>query len=723
MRSGLSARAKPNVSVSAARDAVSVKTTTRVPTCEAEKFFHKRWASSEGRSPLSDETNGNSPTVVVSSKVDLQSVTTSPATRLKQVLERAAADVRDTDARLDVVTRENDLLRQSLAASNERVESLRRTDEASSTSSSEIVTTLEAQVTKLRNELSETQKNASSATSAINETKKNAQADEKKHADEIAQLVNRVNVLASTLEKSQGKSKALLSENTTLRSCITSHEEYTTNLRKKCEIRNQASNVMKNALGDARLELAVTNAKLDELVQDAARVASVASGRHVVEEDSNAEMDVLRWAAADAKDAASKLEASNAARDAAVEEIEALNLALKETKNINETQAVRILELEATHAKSTARITGSGEETGKVGTLRSELESVRTALAAAEEESSLAVSWARNAAKDEAEEVWAAKRVALEKALETERLGRAADRKALEAAEAKQKEAAAASEAEDKKAKSESLDGDVHTQLTLAVADSKAHAAAAASAVADVNLLRATLTEERALAHTNVTALKEAQARLRAAAATETSLIKQVRNIETRGQHALAEVAQRVAEADQRAVKNLSRWEARAEAADKTNAQLARELWLTRQKAEIDLRELELKLEEARRKASTAAKSDALRRYGCMSDDAHVRDADAVVLEMQRELEAETAASEAAAAESARREGVSRRKLAANELKLKEASAALAEAARQLDAKNKALRKTEEERKRILETAEKLERRARRAEEALQVDR
>ena len=723
MRSGLSARAKPNVSVSAARDAVSVKTTTRVPTCEAEKFFHKRWASSEGRSPLSDETNGNSPAVVVSSKVDLQSVTTSPATRLKQVLERAAADVRDTDARLDVVTRENDLLRQSLAASNERVESLRRTDEASSTSSSEIVTTLEAQVTKLRNELSETQKNASSATSAINETKKNAQADEKKHADEIAQLVNRVNVLASTLEKSQGKSKALLSENTTLRLCITSHEEYTTNLRKKCEIRNQASNVMKNALGDARLELAVTNAKLDELVQDAARVASVASGRHVVEEDSNAEMDVLRWAAADAKDAASKLEASNAARDAAVEEIEALNLALKETKNINETQAVRILELEATHAKSTARITGSGEETGKVGTLRSELESVRTALAAAEEESSLAVSWARNAAKDEAEEVWAAKRVALEKALETERLGRAADRKALEAAEAKQKEAAAASEAEDKKAKSESLDGDVHTQLTLAVADSKAHAAAAASAVADVNLLRATLTEERALAHTNVTALKEAQARLRAAAATETSLIKQVRNIETRGQHALAEVAQRVAEADQRAVKNLSRWEARAEAADKTNAQLARELWLTRQKAEIDLRELELKLEEARRKASTAAKSDALRRYGCMSDDAHVRDADAVVLEMQRELEAETAASEAAAAESARREGVSRRKLAANELKLKEASAALAEAARQLDAKNKALRKTEEERKRILETAEKLERRARRAEEALQVDR
>ena len=723
MRSGLSARAKPNVSVSAARDAVSVKTTTRVPTCEAEKFFHKRWASSEGRSPLSDETNGNSPAVVVSSKVDLQSVTTSPATRLKQVLERAAADVRDTDARLDVVTRENDLLRQSLAASNERVESLRRTDEASSTSSSEIVTTLEAQVTKLRNELSETQKNASSATSAINETKKNAQADEKKHADEIAQLVNRVNVLASTLEKSQGKSKALLSENTTLRSCITSHEEYTTNLRKKCEIRNQASNVMKNALGDARLELAVTNAKLDELVQDAARVASVASGRHVVEEDSNAEMDVLRWAAADAKDAASKLEASNAARDAAVEEIEALNLALKETKNINETQAVRILELEATHAKSTARITGSGEETGKVGTLRSELESVRTALAVAEEESSLAVSWARNAAKDEAEEVWAAKRVALEKALETERLGRAADRKALEAAEAKQKEAAAASEAEDKKAKSESLDGDVHTQLTLAVADSKAHAAAAASAVADVNLLRATLTEERALAHTNVTALKEAQARLRAAAATETSLIKQVRNIETRGQHALAEVAQRVAEADQRAVKNLSRWEARAEAADKTNAQLARELWLTRQKAEIDLRELELKLEEARRKASTAAKSDALRRHGCMSDDAHVRDADAVVLEMQRELEAETAASEAAAAESARREGVSRRKLAANELKLKEASAALAEAARQLDAKNKALRKTEEERKRILETAEKLERRARRAEEALQVDR
>ena len=95
------------------------------------------------------------------------------------------------------------------------------------------------------------------------------------------------------------------------------------------------------------------------------------------------------------------------------------------------------------------------------------------------------------------------------------------------------------------------------------------------------------------------------------------------------------------------------------------------------------------------------------------------RDADAVLEEMRRELEAETAASEAAAAESARREGISRRKLAGAEERLKQASAALAEAAKKLDARDAALRWNEEERRRATEAAERAERRARRAEDAL----
>jgi len=166
----------------------------------------------------------------------------------------------------------------------------------------------------------------------------------------------------------------------------------------------------------------------------------------------------------------------------------------------------------------------------------------------------------------------------------------------------------------------------------------------------------------------------------------------------------------------------LSRANARASAAETANARLEGELWRTRQKAESDLRTLELQLEDARRRASDAAARDPRgnRKPGYASTDASMRDADAVVAEMRRELEAETAASEAAAAESARREGVSRRKLAANELRLKEASLALSEAAAALEAKNNALRASEAERRRILNAAEGLERRARRAEDALE---
>jgi predicted ribosome quality control (RQC) complex YloA/Tae2 family protein len=143
---------------------------------------------------------------------------------------------------------------------------------------------------------------------------------------------------------------------------------------------------------------------------------------------------------------------------------------------------------------------------------------------------------------------------------------------------------------------------------------------------------------------------------------------------------------------------------------------------LTRQKAETDIRALELKLEDARKRASECAARDSRsrNRSGSRGDEgAGARDAELVVDAMRRELEAETAASEAAAAESARREGVSRRKLAGAEEKLKEASAALAEAARRLDARDTALRRSDEEKKRLAEQAERAERRARRAEDVL----
>ena len=57
--------------------------------------------------------------------------------------------------------------------------------------------------------------------------------------------------------------------------------------------------------------------------------------------------------------------------------------------------------------------------------------------------------------------------------------------------------------------------------------------------------------------------------------------------------------------------------------------------------------------------------------------------------------------------------------LAGAEEKLKQASAALAEAATKLDARDAALQRGEEDRRRALEAAERAERRARRAEDAL----
>ena len=463
-------------------------------------------------------------------------------------------------------------------------------------------------------------------------------------------------------------------------------------LTKKLLTRNTterlATAATKNALDDTRRELSLTKTRLEEIETDPA--ASVA---------------------------AASVAAANATQNsAACLALEALRLAFVEREETCEVLEARVSELQASNAELTTRIAAGGDN--------AELDTLRSSLAAAEEESTLAVSWARAAAKDEAEEVWAERKSALEKALHAERAGREEDNARREALEAT---AAAAVAAETTRAMSDaafaaSADDDVHLKLTLATADAKAHAYAAASAVADVNLLRVRFTEERSAASATAAALADALRQLRAAAATETELLNKVHLVETQRERALAEVSARVAEAETVAVKNLSRANARASAAETANARLEGELWRTRQKAESDLRTLELQLEDARRRASDAAARDPRgnRKPGYASTDASMRDADAVVAEMRRELEAETAASEAAAAESARREGVSRRKLAANELRLKEASLALSEAAAALEAKNNALRASEAERRRILNAAEGLERRARRAEDALE---
>ena len=82
-----------------------------------------------------------------------------------------------------------------------------------------------------------------------------------------------------------------------------------------------------------------------------------------------------------------------------------------------------------------------------------------------------------------------------------------------------------------------------------------------------------------------------------------------------------------------------------------------------------------------------------MRRPGAVTGDESVNEA--VIAELQRELEAEMKTSEAAAAESARREGVTRRKLADLEARVAEANAALAQATKAIDEKDAALAKAD----------------------------
>ena len=680
-RVSVAAWSKPALAVSEPHAAVSepsclgvtTKAGTTTPTCDAERFFAERFADTN-RVPLADvDTNGASSQA--STETTGATAPVDAATRLRALLERAAADARAMDAHIEILRRERDAGATDATEGTERL---------------------------------------------------------------IARLVDAEATL-TTYAKAQSEIER---DRARLRACVASHKTRVRQLEERQAVERAATAATAAALDDARDELASTRARLNEAMAETMRegagTVSVISTRALAETpetlaqtETHTKITLAnnRKSGAEAAEAAAELASSRALYEAAREELQALHAAFRETSEACEASAARILELESANARLAAREKDAAEaaqeaqkragDSEDVAALRASLDSVRAELVAAEEEHTLAVSWARNAAKEEAEEAWAGKKRALEKAL-VEARAEIAESARLEKRDADANAIQTQSiEASDDEEGMHAL----QTRLILAVADAKAHAAAAAAAVADVNLLRATLTEERALAAATASALAEAEARLRAAAATESSLIARVRDVETRSREELAEVSARVAAAEATAAKNLSASAARAEAADASNARLARELWLTRQKAETDARALEMKLEDARKRASELAvrhsRNAAMRRPGGVSENAAARDADAVLEEMRRELEAETAASEAAAAESARREGISRRKLAGAEEKLKQASTALADAAKKLDARDAALRRNEEERCRVLEAVERAERRAQRAEDAL----
>ena len=134
-------------------------------------------------------------------------------------------------------------------------------------------------------------------------------------------------------------------------------------LTKKLLTRNTterlATAATKNALDDTRRELSLTKTRLEEIETDPA--ASVA--------------------------------AANATQNsAACLALEALRLAFVEREETCEVLEARVSELQASNAELTTRIAAGGDN--------AELDTLRSSLAAAEEESTLAVSWARAAAKE-----------------------------------------------------------------------------------------------------------------------------------------------------------------------------------------------------------------------------------------------------------------------------------------------------------------------------------
>ena len=110
----VAARSMPAAAASAPCAAVSEpsrlgvksKAGTTTPICDAERFFAERFADAS-RAPLADAgTNGASSPASATTTGATAAV--DAATRLRALLERAAADARASDARIEILSRERD---------------------------------------------------------------------------------------------------------------------------------------------------------------------------------------------------------------------------------------------------------------------------------------------------------------------------------------------------------------------------------------------------------------------------------------------------------------------------------------------------------------------------------------------------------------------------------------------------------------------------------------
>ena len=624
--------------------------------------------------------------------------------------ERASVKAREADAVADKIRVARDRARvmeaeEDAASFRERLDAATRANESLIAEKTSLETTVTSQASRIDRMLTQSEARKS-ALRAAEESLVDA-------TDEIDELRRKLDEALADAGKATELARAKERERRALAIRVEEADEATdretSSLREDCEtLRARAEAAEANA-AELRARLDASEAGRDDAMGTHRAAAEELAASLAAHEAARAELEALN----------ARLRLARSETAATREEKDELERRLAE---LRETHAMEISEVQTLLAASEAS-SGRADDSGRAvspddgwaaerASMEKELATLREELAKADDAQDAAIEWARSAAKEEAEAAWAAQveassarvRAAEEKARVAE-VKHAAE---LEAASAAAAAKNAASSSSEKVTELESSLAEARVALDLARADAKAMSAAAADLDAELTKTKASHAENarelRASAEASVASMRaeldplkkraeDAEVSLMTASHNERRLRAQLREAEDRGARALADLATELQQAESMAVERMMASEQNAAKADETNARLARELWESRQKFDRETKQLADELDKARRRAAEAIRERPMRRPGAVTGDESVNEA--VIAELQRELEAEMKTSEAAAAESARREGVSRRKLANLEARVAEANAALVQATKAIDEKDAALAKAD----------------------------
>ena len=624
--------------------------------------------------------------------------------------ERASVKAREADAVADKIRVARDRARvmeaeEDAASFRERLDAATRANESLIAEKTSLETTVTSQASRIDRMLTQSEARKS-ALRAAEESLVDA-------TDEIDELRRKLDEALADAGKATELARAKERERRALAIRVEEADEATdretSSLREDCEtLRARAEAAEANA-AELRARLNASEAGRDDAMGTHRAAAEELAASLAAHEAARAELEALN----------ARLRLARSETAATREEKDELECRLAE---LRETHAMEISEVQTLLAASEAS-SGRADDSGRAvspddgwaaerASMEKELATLREELAKADDAQDAAIEWARSAAKEEAEAAWAAQvEASSERVRAAEEKARVAEVKhaaELEAASAAAAAESAASSSSEKVTELESSLAEARVALDLARADAKAMSAAAADLDAELTKTKASHAENarelRASAEASVASMRaeldplkkraeDAEVSLMTASHNERRLRAQLREAEDRGARALADLATELQQAESMAVERMMASEQNAAKADETNARLARELWESRQKFDRETKQLADELDKARRRAAEAIRERPMRRPGAVTGDESVNEA--VIAELQRELEAEMKTSEAAAAESARREGVSRRKLADLEARVAEANAALVQATKAIDEKDVALAKAD----------------------------